>query len=450
MDRAYSVGIVEPGDHRVAVAQSRVRTYFGDLPLSYLREDFVARFSFCRLHLLTGRFHWKIGCPHDMGDYAKEFWVVAPDARTGNALEKPKVANRLLTDKTHHKLPSDHEAEVVSLDMLARFATKPTRQQLVAVERKLRSLSSPLKISLALWANYMLRSFDVELVRASQIWRPLKQLEPLPKPDPMQPFSAPFLKGLQGSQIGSLQKPADFAVVMPTVLRPTITDAIQSVFDQRFGGTIQILIGVDATTNELAQVEQFCRSIPDRQSILLFYPGYSTSRRHGGLHAARDCGSLRILLSYMANSQYIAYLDDDNWWSDDHVSTMHAVLSAGAEWAYALRWFVHPGSRQPICKDEWESVGPGRGYFKGWVDPNCLAIDKIACEAVLRWWSIPRPYSAGMNADRNVFRILNTQYRGAPTNRHSVFYEITETDSMHPYRLSVIGGQRYHTAGKVL
>jgi hypothetical protein len=343
---------------------------------------------------------------------------------------------------------------MVSLDTLARFAKKPPRQKLVAIKRKLGSLSSSLEASLALSANYMLRPFDIQLLRVSRTWRPLERLEVLPDPEQTTPFSAPFLKGFQGSQIESLQKPADFAVVMPTVLRPTIIDAIRSVFDQRFNGTIQTLIGIDATTSELARVEQYCRSIPDRQSILLFYPGYSTSRRHGGLHAARDGGSLRILLSYMANSQYIAYLDDDNWWSDDHLSTMHAVLSAGAEWAYALRWFVHPVSRQPICKDQWESVGPGRGYFKGWVDPNCLAINKTACESVLRWWSIPQPNStgmnadrAGMNADRNVFHILANQFRGAPTNRHSVFYEITETDHMHPYRVSMIGEQRYNAAG---
>jgi hypothetical protein len=336
------------------------------------------------------------------------------------------------------------------LDMLAGFAAKPPREKLVAIKRKFRRAVSQVKARLAQATKHILRQFDAELVRASEFWRPLTKLGLQPAPGgPTKPFSTPFLKGIQGSQIASLQEPADFAVVMPTVLRATITDAVQSVFDQRFDGTIQILIGIDAAANELARIEQFCRCIPDRQSVLLFYPGYSTSLRHGGLHATRDGGSLRTVLSYLANSRYIAYLDDDNWWSDDHLSTMHAVLSAGAEWAYALRWFVHPGSRQPICKDEWESVGPGIGCFNGWVDPNCLAIDKIACEAVLRWWSIPQPNSAeARDADRNVFRILSTEFRGGPTNRHSVFYEIIETDPMHPYRLSAIGERRYYAAGK--
>src|SRR5262249_56879281 len=100
-------------------------------------------------------------------------------------------------------------------------------------------------------SNRILRRFDVKLVRSSkrthhdEIWRPLSDLiEPAPG-GPSKPFSAPFLKGLQGSQIASLQNPADFAVVMPTVLQPTITDAIRSVFNQRFDGTIQLLIGID-------------------------------------------------------------------------------------------------------------------------------------------------------------------------------------------------------------
>jgi len=309
------------------------------------------------------------------------------------------------------------------------------------------------KVGLAAAANRILRRFDIRLVRGVDLWRPLSQTgsQPVAR-SPIPPFSAPFLTGYRGSKIVSLQDPADFAVVIPTVLRPSIADAVQSVFDQRFDGSVQILIGIDATTEDLTRVEQICALVPDRHSVLFFYPGYSTSIRNGGVHAAWDGGSLRTMLSYLANSRYIAYLDDDNWWSDDHLCALHAALRSGAEWAYGLRWFVHPGSRQPICRDEWESVGPDRGYFSrggGWVDPNCLAIDKIICEAVLRWWSIPsRNSSIAKDADRNVFRTLRTEFRGAPTGVHSVFYEIAETDLMHPYRLSVIGEQRYRSAGE--
>jgi glycosyltransferase involved in cell wall biosynthesis len=308
------------------------------------------------------------------------------------------------------------------------------------------------KASLAAAANRILRPFDFQLVRRADIWQPLSQLRIQNAfEDPTEPFSTPFLRGYQGNRIRSLQEPADFTVVIPTILRPTLADTVQSVFGQRFDGSVQILIGIDASKGDTTLIEQICGSIPDRQSVLLFYPGYSTSCRHGGVHISRNDGSMRTMLSYLANSRYVAYLDDDNWWSDDHLSSLHAVLRAGAEWAYALRWFVHPGSRQPICRDEWESVGPDKGYFSkwgwgGWVDPNCLAIDKIACEAVLRWWSVPVPNSrANMDSDRNVFRVLKTEFHGVPTGRYSVYYELNETDLMHPYRLSVIGEQRYRS-----
>jgi hypothetical protein len=295
----------------------------------------------------------------------------------------------------------------------------------------------------------------MHLTRRTDLWRTLSQLGKQPSPQgATEPFSAPFLKGFRGSDIVSLEEPADFAVVIPTMLRPTIADAIQSVFDQQFPGSIQVLIGIDAVKGVATPVEQVCASVPPRHSVLLLYPGYSTSRRHGGLEAAWDGGSLRTVLSYLANSRYVAYLDDDNWWSKDHLSAMYDALSAGAEWAYALRWFVHPWSRQPICRDEWESVGPDSGYFRGiggWADPNCLAIDKIVCEAVLRWWSIPlRNSPKAMDADRNVFRILSTEFRGVPTGRYSVFYEITENDAMHAHRVSVIGEQRYQSSGEKL
>jgi hypothetical protein len=46
-------------------------------------------------------------------------------------------------------------------------------------------------------------------------------------------------------------------------------------------------------------------------------------------------------------------------------------------------------------QDRWESVGPvphgTAADPAGWVDPNCLAIDKLACEAVQRWRGAPQP-----------------------------------------------------------
>lgn len=311
------------------------------------------------------------------------------------------------------------------------------------------------KTRAATLANALLRRYDIRVVRGVDTWHPTTQLGKQPEAPELAPNDCgleSFFKSYIGEAVGALQRPFDFAVVMPTTLRPTIRDAIEAVFSQDLPGRVQLLIGVDSQGDDLKHVEQTCLKVPPRHAVHLFYPGYSTSRRHGGVHPAWDGGALRTVLSYLANSRYVAYLDDDNWYAHNHLSSLHEALR-GQDWAYSLRWFVHPVSRQPICEDRWESLGPApRGTAidaDGWVDPNCLAIDKIACESVLRWWSIPQRNSAyAKDADRNVFRILMQEFHGRGTNEATVFYTITESDEFrHPFRLKMIGTSRYASAG---
>jgi hypothetical protein len=260
----------------------------------------------------------------------------------------------------------------------------------------------------------------------------------------------PFLKVFHSNE-ADLRDGFDFAVVMSTTLRPTIHRALTSIFSQEFEGRVQVLVGVDVPLGSRAALEETCRAVPEGQCVFCLYPGYSSATRHGGQHADRNGGALRTVLSYLANSRFVAYLDDDNWWSSDHLASMRQALS-GAEWAYSSRWFVHPHSGLTICKDEWESVGPGRGEFQhygGWVDPNCLAINKQVCEAVLPWWSIPvRESESWRDADRNVFRILSREFRERATGRYSVFYTIDEADEQHRARMRLIGTERYSAAAR--
>ncbi len=243
------------------------------------------------------------------------------------------------------------------------------------------------------------------------------------------------------SRTPGLQTPRDIAVVIPTILRASLPRAVESVYRQDFakdfGGTIQLLIGVDAIKGDAAMLETIRRDCPDRIEVTVFDPGYSTSRWNGGLHPARDGGVLRTMLSYLANARYVAYLDDDNWWAPDHLSSLFEAIQ-GKGWAYGFRWFVDGKTSQPLCLDRWESVGPDRGVFAekagGFVDPNCLMIDKLQCEPVLRLWSIPMFPHAGEGADRNVFTALKDGYEAGETRRATTYYVMGADDRMEPYR----------------
>ena len=248
----------------------------------------------------------------------------------------------------------------------------------------------------------------------------------------------------------SLQTPFDVAVVMPTIIRESILDAVSSIYAQEKVGRIQLLIGIDAPLGDFTRLQELLEAAPTHVTPCLLYPGYSTSVRHGGLHPARDGGALRTSLSYMANARYIAYLDDDNWWAPQH---LHSMLNAinGRDWAFALRWFVHPDSRQPVCIDDWESAGPGQGCFVqkfgGWVDPNCLIIDKLACEPVLRLWGVPLPGDTSfLLSDRHVYDWLQRKSAPGASNLATVYYAMQAEDGNHPFRVQRMGS-RYTEAG---
>jgi hypothetical protein len=259
-----------------------------------------------------------------------------------------------------------------------------------------------------------------------------------------------FLRTYADADI-DLQSPMDAAVVMPTVLRPTLAPALRGIFAQRFPGRIHILIGIDNIRGDLAMIDAICADRPSHCAVQVFWPGYSTSTRHGGLTPPGDGGALRAILTYLANSPYVAYLDDDNWWEPEHLYQMRRAMD-DAEWAFALRWFVHPETRRPICVDIWESVGPGQGIFNesfgGFVDPSCLMINKVACPLAPHHWNFPLEKDP-MSADRNVFAFLKLRHKPRGTGLPSVFYTLNINDGLHKLRLKLMG-TAYDEAGKTL
>ena len=88
----------------------------------------------------------------------------------------------------------------------------------------------------------------------------------------------------------NLQQPFDVAVVIQTILRPSLLQAVRSVFAQDFAGRVQILIGVDKAEGDPALIDTLRGECPANFALTFIDPGYSTSQRHGGLYA-RACRS---------------------------------------------------------------------------------------------------------------------------------------------------------------
>jgi len=237
---------------------------------------------------------------------------------------------------------------------------------------------------------------------------------------------------------GDCQRPFDAAVVIPTVLRPSLLEAVRSVFAQREAGRVQVLIGVDVARGRRSVLDVIARECPETMTVSVFDPGYSTSARNGGLYSNHFGGALRTILTYAANSRHVAYLDDDNWFAPAHLATLLAAL-ADHDWAHSLRWMVDPDGRRPMYVDETESVGLGAGIWGenqgGFVDTNSLMVDKMKCHAVFPLWSIG-PLKNGGGEDRLMFKALSQTLKGRSTNQPTAYYVVDPDDEMHPHRVA--------------
>ena len=226
-----------------------------------------------------------------------------------------------------------------------------------------------------------------------------------------------------------LQTPSDVAVVMPTLLRPSLLRAVASVFQQDQAGRIHLMIGVDVAQGPAQPLLDLLAQRPGHVSATLLHLPYSTSARHGGVHTALDGGALRSILSLMANARRLAYLDDDNTWLPQHLAHLKRAAQ-GKAWAFAPRWLVDEDTEQRICVDQWDSVGVDRGRFAaqgGFVDTNCLLIDKVVCAKVLGRWSDSGSGGPGLTADRHFFSGIRQAPHGQ-TAEATVLYRMRRTN----------------------
>ena len=230
------------------------------------------------------------------------------------------------------------------------------------------------------------------------------------------------------------QSPSEVAVVIPTILRPSLYRALDSVFKQEFSGAVQLLIGLDRSPEDMDELFQFLEKRPPNLSALVLHLPYSTASRNGGLHLASDGGSLRAALSLLANARYVAYLDDDNAWKPHHLSSLYQGIQ-GKAWAFSRRLLVREEDFLVLAVDQWDSLGPDRGRFKdsgGFVDPNCLMIDKIMLTNALGRWADSGTPEPGVTADRNFFEVLKAaSYAEIP--EATVLYGIRKSNILYQF-----------------
>lgn len=233
----------------------------------------------------------------------------------------------------------------------------------------------------------------------------------------------------------------DLAIVICTVCRESLLRAISSIYAQAYDGRIQILVGVDVDSfgHESELHDAIMQECPEHIQINWINLGYSTSKRHGGIHSCYFGGSLRTSLSFLANSRYVMYLDDDDWLAPDHCTQiMHAIQ--GKKWAFAYSIYSDSNTSRGICVDALESLGVDQGIyserFGGFVRPSGLMVDKMQVSQILHLWS-SSPFPTGDGEDRLIFDQLRNMDHSC-TGNATVYYSLDPKDSAHITRMQFI------------
>ena len=228
------------------------------------------------------------------------------------------------------------------------------------------------------------------------------------------------------------QAPAEVAVVTPTLGGPAIVAALEGVYAQAPVRRIQLAIGVDRLRQDPAPMLQCLARRPAHVSALVLRLPYSTAQAWGGVHTPEDGGALRAILSLAANARRVAFLDDDNTWAPEHLDRLTAAID-GKGWAASRRMLVDGETGRDLGVDVWHSVGPDQGdraATGGFVDPNCLLLDKAKLAAELGEWAQTLDGQRGLTSDERFFRSIRNQPH-ALIDDVTVRYRIRRTNILY-------------------
>lgn len=200
-------------------------------------------------------------------------------------------------------------------------------------------------------------------------------------------------------------------VITPTIGSPKLTDAIESVRKQTYSNIDHLLV-LDG--------EEYFKNAPhiDSDNLKMIMLPYNTGAN--GFNGQRIYASIPHLI----NSDYIFFLDEDNWYEPDHVRTLVDTIERGnLDWAYSLRKIYSP-DKQYIIDDNCESLGRWPIFFthdnpQYLVDTSAFAFKRKFIQDTCHRW-----HSGAWGEDRRYFYAVANQSKWDTNGKHTLCYRV--------------------------
>lgn len=209
-------------------------------------------------------------------------------------------------------------------------------------------------------------------------------------------------------------EPKTVTVITPTIGSTKLRDAIDSVKAQTYQHIKHLLVidGPEYSENVYKQLSFKELTIDIRPTISPYNTG------GGGFYGHR----IYAAYPHLVNSDYIFFLDEDNWYAPDHVENLVKVLEQNA-FAYSLRQ-IYDENKNYLCDDNCESLGKWPIYFTHGneehflIDTSSFAFRRDFLITASQFWH------HGWGGDRHFFYAVKDHCKWDTSGKHTLCYRL--------------------------
>jgi len=206
-------------------------------------------------------------------------------------------------------------------------------------------------------------------------------------------------------------------IITPTIGSQYLKKCIDSIKKQTNQNFIYYIV-VDGLKN-LMMVTDICKDLPDNFKIIPLYENTGANGWNGH--------RIYISMSFLTNSDYVMFLDEDNTLEPNHVeSVLKTLVDKKLDWTFTLRNIIDKDDIF-ICQDKCESLG---NIHHVWNNPNDFLVD-VNCYCIKRevfnkhcldFNKKARPVNED-EVDRALYKSLQ-KYRYETTGQYTVNYRV--------------------------
>ena len=218
-----------------------------------------------------------------------------------------------------------------------------------------------------------------------------------------------------------IEKPV--TVITPAIGKVQLRQACQSVANQTYKN-IKHLIVIDGPEYWSDVIYDKISIDLEKSNLQITVTPYNTGR--GKFYGHR----IYAAYPHLVEGDYVAFLDEDNWWKENHIETLVAKIEEkNLDWAYSLR-DVYDNEDKFLDHDCCESIGKwpifqslGSNSEAHLVDTSSYCFRRDFLIQVSQHWHAP------WGADRRFFNILTKHLNHTnfdTTGLHTLNYRLPD------------------------